>query len=311
MVSDMSSELGPDGSRSPKTGMILDRIIDIKNTERTYDLFVPENQRNSPVVILLHAHRSNSKQMLGDKGTPAPYKVWLDIASKNNLVLVIPNGVVGPDDETGWNDCRTDAGNPNIDDVTFIRQTVDAVGGDYSIDRKKIFATGTSNGGHMAIRLAQDAPEMTAAIAVVAALMPVNSACDENQTPISALFIHGSADRIAPYEGGEMKGDRGQIFSAEDTIAYWVRRNTLTTAPQTTSLPNLDTRDRSTVEKTYYKGGKNGTEFVHLKVIGGGHIEPSIAQEYRAGFEIFVGKQNHDFEMADEVWAFFENKAKP
>ena len=41
------------------------------------------------------------------------------------------------------------------------------------------------------------------------------------------------------------------------------------------------------------------------RIDGGGHNEPSIEERYRALFLRVVGEQNHDIEMADEVWAFF------
>ena len=66
----------------------------------------------------------------------------------------------------------------------------------------------------------------------------------------------------------------------------------------------------STVEKQLYTGGADGTEVALYKIIGGGHNAPSIQEQYSVLFELIVGKQNHDIEMADEVWNFFRNKSK-
>ena len=46
------------------------------------------------------------------------------------------------------------------------------------------------------------------------------------------------------------------------------------------------------------------------KIGGGGHTEPSIKERYSGPFELQVGLQNNDIEMADEVWQFFKDKQK-
>ena len=74
--------------------------------------------------LLFHANKSSSDLIFG-LGTvrelPAPYKVWLNIAQQENIILIVPNGT-----NKGWNDCRNDAsGNPNSDDVLFTKNLID------------------------------------------------------------------------------------------------------------------------------------------------------------------------------------------
>ena len=61
----------------------------------------------------------------------------------------------------------------NIDDVSFIGALIDRFKAGYAIDAKRVYAFGYSNGGHMAFRLAMEAPDEVAAIAAVAASLPM------------------------------------------------------------------------------------------------------------------------------------------
>jgi poly(3-hydroxybutyrate) depolymerase len=44
------------------------------------------------------------------------------------------------------------------------------------------------------------------------------------------------------------------------------------------------------------------------EVFGGGHVEPSIREHYSAIAELYLGRQNHDIEMALEIWNFFKDQ---
>lgn len=157
----------------------------------------------------------------------------------------------------------------------------------------------------MAQRLAQEIPEQLTGIGVIAAGVPVNSACRDSAVPVSAAFMWGTDDPIAPFDGGQMAGDRGAILSAQQSIDVWVNRNGTDRSATSTNFPDIDKNDESAVQRLLYDGGVNGTKVALYRVDGGGHTEPSIAAQYRRLFERVVGQQNHDVEMADELWSFF------
>lgn len=295
---------------STPRGLITDQTIDIDGVTRVYDLHVPAAQDGHPdqlpVVVLLHANRSSRDDITGRSRTTSPYARWLDLADIEGAILLIPQGVEGPEGHTGWNDCRRDGvGNPTTNDVSFILSAIDEVAEDHDVDHDRVFATGTSNGGHMAIRLAEEAPERFAGIAVIAAGMPANSQCTSADQPMSVLFMVGTEDPIAPFEGGEMASDRGAILSAADSTSYWLDRNGVPNTPSVTAFADLEPDDGSTVERFDYPEGRDGTRVRIYRLNGGGHAEPSVAAQYRRIFERVVGRQNHDIEMAPEVWSFF------
>ena len=306
-------ERSDDVSEQLKTGLITDNRIISSGVERDYILFVPEDQENSPVVILLHGNSDSAEGLIGESNAvrSAPYRRWVDIASENNLILVVPNGSTGSTGDQGWNDCRSDAtGNPTSNDTEFIASVLDEVAHTYAIDDSRIYVNGSSNGGHMAMRLAQEMPDRIAAIAVIIASMPVNTVCDNSQVPISILLMNGTDDPISPFNGGEINGNRGLVMSTEETINLWVARNGTETTPELTGFEDIDSSEGTSVEKFLYPNGVQGTEVVFYRINGGGHTEPSIAERYSELFKLVVGEQNGDIEMATEVWNFFKDKTR-
>jgi len=292
-------------------GLILDQTIAINGTEREYHIFVPNDQPNNPVVVLLHGNTGSSDQSLGLTNAKSPQKVWLSIAEQNNFILVVPNGSLGSTERRGWNDCRNDAeGQPPMNDVLFIDQLLGKVQTDYGYNTGKVFIAGVSNGGIMALRLAMEIPEKITAFSAVIASMPENSECINSTVPISALFMNGTDDPIIPYEGGQVPGNRGKVKSTEESMAYWIDRNGTSESPIVGIIPDRNTDDDCTAERFLYTNGTNNTEVALYKITNGGHTEPSISERYSNIYLSIVGNQNADFEMAAKIWAFFKDKSK-
>ena len=281
---------------------------------RTYDLYIPGNLGDGPrpLLIMYHGHIGNSDVMTGENGKKAPYKVWLQIAEREKLLVAVPNGEKGVDDNRGWNDCRADTTtNPPTDDVKFSLSLIEAINLQFPVDRARIYATGTSNGGNMVIRLAMEVPETFAAVAAVVASNPVQSECTEQRLPIPVLIMNGTDDPLLPYQGGKVgkqKSGRGTVLSTPDTVQYWVKVNGAQPAARVESLPDRDPSDKSTVIRHRYVAGKQNAEIVLYEVVHGGHTEPSVQEHYGRLYKAIVGNQNYDIEMADEVWQFFWDK---
>ena len=156
--------------------------LNIDEQQRSYDLFIPDNKPNSkrPLVIMFHGYSGNSDLMTGESNKRSPYKLWLKLAQQNNFLVAAPNGMLGSENKPGWNDCRADSiSNPDYDDVNFTLKLIKKIKKEYSVDPRRIYATGTSNGGNMVIRLAMEVPEIFAAVAPIVASNPYHSECME------------------------------------------------------------------------------------------------------------------------------------
>lgn len=149
----------------------------------------------------------------------------------------LPATVVYPDGyRNHFNDARATlpvaAREENIDDVGFTRKIIE------ELAPRRVFAAGYSNGGQFVIRLLFDAPSLLTAAAIFASTLgkgdnhaPTNP--DSAYIPTPVMFVHGTADRLAPYGGGHAGFDRqrsrGEVLSAPATAARFVQLNGLDT----------------------------------------------------------------------------------
>ena len=288
-----------------------DETIFVDNILRTFHIQHPPDYNNNPLLVLLHGHGGSSDQSIGEGLGKNPQKIWLEIAQEKELIVVIPNGELGPEGTRGWNDCRTDApGNPSTDDVKFIKNLLEKLEQEYNHDMDRVYIAGVSNGALMASRLVEEIPEKITAFASIVNTMAENSICIESDEAISALYMNGTMDPLVPYEGGHILENRGVVKSTDESILYWVERNQTDTTPAIENLENISTDDNSRVVKSTYSNGLNNSQVVLYKIIGGGHTEPSLIENYSQIYLNIVGEQNEDIEMAEEIWKFFEDKVK-
>ena len=291
--------------------LLRDQTIDINGLERAYHLKLPESPENNPLVIILHGHTGSHDQTIGDESGKSPMKLWLNLAEEEDFVVAVPNGTLGPEDTRGWNDCRSDSDrNPDSDDVLFLSQLIDELTTEYNLNSQRVYVAGLSNGAAMAMRLAQEIPTKLAAIACIVNNLPLNSKCTDSTTPISVLYMNGTADPLIPYEGGQVASNGGQVQSTDRSIAYWIERNGTDQTAVVEELADVDKDDGSSISKFTYPNGSDNTEVVLYRVMGGGHTSPSLVERYSSLYKVVVGSQNGDIEMSSAVWDFFESKSR-
>lgn len=299
-----------------ETGLFTNRSIQVNGVDRHYDYYVPAGLDSSKpaLLFLLHGGGSEPADLTGESGFKAPYKVWMEIADSEKFIVVYPEGSLNSAGDLGWNDCRADATtNPSLNDVDFIETLIDFFISTSNIDAERIYVSGTSNGGHMAIRLAFELAHKIAAIAPVVAALPAVpvAGCAVPEQPLSVLFMNGTDDPLLPFMGGEVavdSGGRGTVLSIQESLAVWVTFNRTDVVPVISHFPDINSFDGSTVKKSVYANGIEETEVLLYEVVGGGHVEPSQREQYSALVELLLGRQNHDIEMANEIWMFFKDK---
>ena len=214
------------------------------------------------------------------------------LAEAENILMVFPDGY-----KNNWNECRkmapAAANVENIDENTFFSQMIDYCLTNYKINPAKVFAVGTSGGGHMVYTLAMTMPEKFKAITVLIANIPVpdNMDCVEKKTPIPVMIINGTKDQTNPYNGGISAKNKGLVRSTEETFCYWATLGGYKGKPVMEALPDTDPADGKTIEKyTYEQKGK--PEVTLLKVINGEHNYPG------------------DIDVYLESWSFFKRQIK-
>ena len=287
--------------------------------ERRYLVLDPGAQDASgkrPVVILLHGHGEEAAVVLG-RASVGGYtsRDWAKLAGREHLLLIAPEGVKGSDGKVAWNDCRGDATtNATTDDVGFLGALIDKAVADFNVDPHRVYVFGYSNGGGMAYRLGIELAPRLAAIGVQSALMPARSRCAAPTRPVSVFILHGTADPIAPYGGGEVGNwltrGRGSGLSAEASVAAWRKVDGLADAADVFRFPHLRADDPTTATRLLWGQDPAGVQVEFLRIDGGGHVHASKDEELPWLLKKIVGPMNHDVDTADEVWRFFRTKSR-
>jgi polyhydroxybutyrate depolymerase len=293
----------PDAPSLP--GTLVAGSLEHGGHTRTWHAYVPARPLTSPaLVFVLHGSMGDWEQARGG------YAYAFDeLAERDGFLPIYPDGF-----ERHWNDCRKAgpyaANAQDIDDVGFLAAVVDRFVSEHGADPQRVFATGISNGGQMALRLALEAPDRVRAVAPVVASLPAgpNLDCEPAGRPVSTLIMNGTADPMNPFEGGEVAlygvfGSRGAVLSSEDSIDYFRELAGYDARPsEILALPDRDPGDGSTVEVRRWRAP--GRRSVDLYVIqNGGHNAPHP----RVTLPRLLGPTNHDIVAAEEIWNFFAN----
>ncbi len=169
----------------------------------------------APLLILLHGH--------GVDG--AIQDAYLRLASATDahgMLYVHPDGTSDSRSERFWNatDACCGAGS-GVDDSAYIGAIIAVVKARYTVDPRRVFIVGHSNGGFMAFRMACDhADEIAAIVSIEGATWANPSRCQPTE-PVTVLEVHGTADDTIRYDGGTIGNTR--YPGAKETVATWAR----------------------------------------------------------------------------------------
>lgn len=212
-----------------------------------------------------------------------------------------------------WNGARKAAmlskRSKSVDDVGFIRALIEHAIRTEHVDPARVFVAGFSVGGQMAIRLIHEIPELLAGAAVLSATVPAPENLVIDRDPhlsVPVLAIHGTADPVAPYQGGVIGGhgrfSKGMHLSAADTARYFAHRNGIATEPVMTAFPHRRDPGRATAVTRYDYTTLGAAPVRSYAVHGGGHV---LHNPTRTPIQRFWGPSTHDICTADAVAEFF------
>lgn len=266
--------------------IISDSLL-IEGNYRTFH-FIKPSSNDASLIFILHGSGGNGLQ------NRSGAKKLEEIAPQENILLVYPDGY-----KKFWNECRKTANSAanleNINENNFFESMLTYFKEKYKINEKKVFAIGTSGGGHMVYKLALTMPEKFRAFTAFIANLPDtnNLDCGEKRIAMPIMIVNGTADKTNPYNGGEVViGNNislGFVRSTDRTFQYWSSLAGYKGTPKMIALPDTDPKDGKTIEKYTFKKKKK-PEVTLLKVIGGKHDYPN------------------DINVYLEAWAFFKRQ---
>lgn len=166
--------------------------------ERTYFVHLPASYNTSisyPLIFAMHGGG-----LLGYKGIEGQSQLS-QLSDSENFIVVYPEGLKTLGFRT-WNagDCCPSATLLETDDIGFINSLLEKLKIELSINSKKVYATGFSNGGQMAYKLANRFPNKFAAVSAVAGVLQDFPFNPSRKVPI--IHFHSYQDLTAPYNGG-------------------------------------------------------------------------------------------------------------
>lgn len=242
--------------------------------DRPWELFTPSGYQDgtpTPLVVMLHAFTASGAIEEAYLGIQAE-------AEQRGFLYVHPDGATNIVGQRYWNATDACCGlRSEVDDVAYITSIIDAVSAERSVDPRRVFLIGHSNGGFMSYRMACDlSPRIAAMASVAGATFDDPSKCAPS-SPVSVLQVHGTADETIAYAGGVTPVINGTYPGAERTTELWAGYNGCTSPPAATgttldveaNLPGAETEVRRAA------GCPAGVD-VELWVLQGGRHTPGI-----------------------------------
>ncbi|GLH96014.1 extracellular catalytic domain type 1 short-chain-length polyhydroxyalkanoate depolymerase [Phytohabitans aurantiacus] len=251
----------------PETATTVTLTVD----DRPFRLYVPggyDSDREAPLVVALHGFET-------DAAMQENYFKLTPEAERRGFLYAMPEGTKNRAGDRFWNaaDACCDFDRSGVDDSGYLRKVIDAVTRTYAVDGRRVYVIGFSNGGYMAHRMACEHSALIAAIVSLAGAATNDPSRCTPHRAVSVLQIHGTADRIVRYGGGQ--NTTGSYPSVADTIGLWRGLNGCTDRADTSAPPiDLDSglTGAETAITAYTTGCRDGTLVELWSIKDGGHI---------------------------------------
>ena len=125
--------------------------------------------------------------------------------------------------------------------------------------------------------------------------------------PLDALYVHGTADKVVPWQGLEVRSSDGSeqlvTLSITQSLEYWANRNHC--SPDV-SVSDLLPRGRSPGNSVRIFASRDCAASADVRlyaVIGGGHNWPGVANAIAPSI---AGRVSQDINASEVIWSFFD-----
>ena len=277
-------------STTPSTTQPTSTSTTVVSMARPYSKFIPSSYSKDtslPLVVLLHGYGATGAMQ-------ESYFKFESVAETNKFILVYPDGTLDLSGKRFWN--ATDACCDFLSavaDEAYLLSVLKEMESNYSIDAKRIYFVGHSNGGFMSYRMACKNPDRIAAIASLAGASFFKATDCGAKSSVSVLQVHGTKDETILYEGGQILGTSypGAVASASQWATFnQCTQNAVTRSSKFDLEPNI-TGDETSV--TAWTNCQNSSEVELWTMEGAAHI-PTLKSTF-----------------ATKIWEFFAAHPKP
>lgn len=262
---------GGAGTPPSNNANLSERTFTVNGKTRKAIVKMPKSglRNNLPVVFMFGGWQHDAKYARSYAGLE-------NTAAGDSAIIVYPEPVRSTfkgETYPAWGGAPYATNTSRNADVAFVRQIVNTLVREGKADRNRVYATGLSNGGAMALGVGCAAPDLVKGVVGVsgAYYTPAVSNCVNASVP--TMIIHGTGDDIVKYNGGSRHG--ASYLSINQVHRQFAARNKcdVSKAPSAATNGNITTyRYRGCAVPTMVK-----------KVAGGEHTwypsNPDAAQE--------------------------------
>jgi polyhydroxybutyrate depolymerase len=241
--------------------------------------------RPAPLLILLHGYGSSGRDHDG-------YFHLGATADQRGFLYAYPDGTINSSGDRFWNatDACCDFYGSGVADDAYLAGVITAIQARLSVDPKRIYLVGHSNGGFMSYRLACAHPDLIAAIVSLAGATFAKPGDCAPTAPVGVLQIHGTADDTIAFKGGTIEGlssgtPMASYPGAESTVRAWATYDGCGATPSVVNehvdvdadLSDAGAPAEASVSR--WKGCKPGGA-VELWTMPGGNHAPTISKSF-------------------------------
>lgn len=254
------------------------RSISVDGVKRDFIVHVPpgyDGTKKLPVVYFFH-------NLFGSGKGVSEFTAMTKKADSEGFIVVYPNA-------TGWakNFLRSwNVGGLSVyrnDDLKFVETLMNTIDQKMAVDKSRVYVAGFSNGGMMAHEVAARFSSRIAAMASVSGCMTGRETTPSE--PVAALIIHGTKDRLVPFDGRRWQTRLGLPEMKSVTFArdFWTKHNRTTSStcedvkPGITRETHTGDRGCGSVVRYTIRGARHG-----YPGSNGWSIDGPICQELNA-----------------------------
>lgn len=256
--------------------------IEVNGERRGYRLHLPHPAPEGPMPLLLALHQFSDTARGTERMTG-----FNRVADAEGFVVAYPQGKMRI-----WD---TDSDR----DVQFLLQLITHLSEQYEIDPERIFMTGASAGAVMAQYFASTTAVLAGIAPVMGTLTEEEAAKWQVSRNVPALLMHGTADPVIAFDGGETFAGPGRprpvFLSAPDNAAWWARQNGCG------ETGALEVAEGYSVLR-FDCGPEQGPVWFYT-IEEGGHTWPGGKNRYP---RFIVGDTSNALDASRTIWTFFE-----
>jgi polyhydroxybutyrate depolymerase len=235
--------------------------------DRWYEIELPANAKGAPLILALHGGGGDPDQFAKASGLAR-------VATRAGFAVAFPAGTGRRGERLlTWNGgyCCGSAARRGVDDIGFLKKVIEDAASRFGVDGSRVYLTGMSNGSIMSETFAAKNPGLVRAVAGISGTMDTGSTSVQEKVP--ALIIHGTADTMVPYEGGQGETSLTRTnFASVDSVVQAFLAPWGGVLAETSREINRKDDGTSVIVTDYQKGGQVVLRL--MTVEGGAHHWP-------------------------------------